>query len=296
MRIDLTLKTQTSVLERGVYFMCTKTATSNVIDFETRTVIAPEKVKRRALRGKGVIAPRRKDTNTDLQTVSEHAAQPVKDLNDIKKICSFFLDRGQYRNYMLFVVGINLGLRYADLKRLRFCHLLNEDLTFKESFDILESKTATTRKKARNRHLAINDAVMDAIELYLTHTDNVHLDDYLFRSESNRGRNEDKPLDRKSVYRIFKNVSDQLGLNFQFTVHSLRKTFAYHQMAMSQHDPRKLVLLQQMFGHSSMDETLRYIGLTREEMEDAYLGLNLGGNDYSTVPVEESIFLTGKNA
>lgn len=51
-------------------------------------------------------------------------------------------------------------------------------------------------------------------------------------------------------------------------------------MMMSGNDPRKLVLLQKMFGHSSMNETLCYIGLTKEEMTEAYANLNLGGNGY----------------
>lgn len=268
----------------------------NVFDINTGTVIMPEKIKRRTLGQRAKIAPRRSEENLDLETVKEQDAHPIKRLEDIQKVCTYFLERNQYRNYMLFVVGINLGLRYSDLRRLRFCHIINEDLSFKESFDILEKKTSTTRKKKRNRHLLINDAIMDAVEMYLTHTENVHLDDYMFRSESNNGKNADKPLSKTSLNRILKEVSEHCGFQFRFSAHSLRKTFAYHQMAMSHHDPRKLVLLQQMFGHRSINETLRYIGLTREEMENAYLGLNLGGNDYSVVPVEESFFLTGKNA
>ena len=58
--------------------------------------------------------------------------------------------------------------------------------------------------------------------------------------------------------------------------HSLRKTFAYHQIMMSKNDPRKLLLLQKMFGHSTSAQTLDYIGITLEEMDDAYRNLNLG--------------------
>ena len=57
--------------------------------------------------------------------------------------------------------------------------------------------------------------------------------------------------------------------------HSLRKTFAYHQMVTSGNDPRKL-LLQKMFGHSTAAQTLDYIGITGEEIEEAYHKLNLG--------------------
>ena len=60
----------------------------------------------------------------------------------------------------------------------------------------------------------------------------------------------------------------------------MRKTFAYHQMVMSGNDPRKLLLLQKMFGHSSAGQTLDYIGITGEEIEKAYEDLNLGSGKH----------------
>ena len=38
-----------------------------------------------------------------------------------------------------------------------------------------------------------------------------------------------------------------------------------------------LLLLQKMFGHSTSAQTLDYIGITGEEIEEAYMQLNLGG-------------------
>lgn len=279
----------------------TMTATTNtpttsdgtVVQFPATPVASKSiTINRHHLSRKARLLPCNKKENTDFETVTERASDPIKNLEDIDRICNYFLEREQYRDYMLFVVGINFGLRYADLLRLRFCHILNEDMSFKESFDIVESKTAETRKKKKNRHVVINESVMDAIEIYLTHTDNVHLDDHMFPSHSNNGKYEDRSIDRKSVYRIFQKAKKDLNLDFRFGVHTLRKTFAYHQMAMSNHDPRKLTLLQKMYGHSSINDTLRYIGLTNEEMEEAYLGLNLGGNDYSKAPVKEAIIVS----
>ena len=63
-------------------------------------------------------------------------------------------------------------------------------------------------------------------------------------------------------------------------------------MAMSHHDNRKLLLLQKMFGHSSPMQTLAYIGITDEEIEDAYMNLNLGSKQYSYL-VEAEIFEEG---
>ena len=79
------------------------------------------------------------------------------------------------------------------------------------------------------------------------------------------------------------------------STHTLRKTFAYHQMVMSNNDPRKLLLLQKMMGHSTSAQTLDYIGITGEEIEEAYRKLNLGSAtcnyliDSDMVEVEDTV-------
>ena len=110
----------------------------------------------------------------------------------------------------------------------------------------------------------------------MQHTENVSLSDYMFRSLSNRGGNLNEPLSNKSIDRILKGFAADLDLNIKMSTHTLRKTFCYHQMLMSHNDSRKLLLLQKMLGHSSPAQTLDYIGITSEEIDEAYKKLNLG--------------------
>jgi integrase len=210
-----------------------------------------------------------------LYTAPERAADPIKSLADVQRMCDFFSQRGEWRNHLLWVLGINFGLRVSDLLRLRFADVLNPDCSFRDQVVILEQKTASTRKRARNRHIAINSAAVEAITLFLSHTPGVKMSDYLFRSQSNRST-ANVPLHRNSADRVLKYAAAALGLTERVSTHTLRKTFAYHQMNAARHDPRQLLLLQKMFGHSSVAQTLDYIGITREEMEAAYLSLNLG--------------------
>ena len=224
----------------------------------------------------GLIAPPVEDTDREL--ASEHSAEPIKSMDDILRISAYLLNGERYRDNMLFVLGINFGLRISDLRTLRFCDLITDDFAFRERFSVLEKKTKNTRKNKQNRYITINNAVMDAVTMYLEHTSNVTLSDYLFRSESNRGKNVNAPLDPKSVDRILKGIASDLGLGIRFSSHSLRKTFGYHQMMMSGNDPRKLLLLQKMFGHSTSMQTLTYIGITDDEISEAYLSLNLGSD------------------
>jgi integrase len=211
------------------------------------------------------------DEEVALNLAAEHASEPIKNIEDIRAISRWFIERERYRDNMMFIVGINFGLRISDLLSLRFAHLINENFEFRDSFAIVEKKTANTRKVRRNRHIAINSAVIKAVTLYLEHADNARLSHYMFTSESNRGSNQNKPIHRNSAEYVLKEVAKALGLDIHIATHTLRKTFAYHQMLAARNDPRKLLLLQKMFGHSTSAQTLEYIGITAEEIRDAYL-------------------------
>ena len=223
----------------------------------------------------GLISPAKEDTHCEL--APEHAAEPIKELDDIYLISNYLIQNGRYRDNMLFIVGINFGLRVSDLRMLRFSNLINDNFTFRNDFPVFEQKTRNTRKRKKNRYITINTAVIEAVTLYLQNTPDVALSDYLFKSESNRGGNSNKPLTIQSIDRILKGIANDLHLNIKMSTHTLRKTFCYHQMVMSNHDSRKLLLLQKMLNHSSPAQTLDYIGITSEEIDEAYKKLNLGG-------------------
>ena len=234
----------------------------------------------------GLIAPAVEDTSVEL--AEEHAAEPIKSLDDIYRISEYLIQNGRYRDNMLFIVGINFGLRVSDLRVLRFSDIINDNCTFKESFPVFEIKTRNTRARKMNRYITINTAVIEAVTLYLENTPNVKLSDYMFRSESNRCTS-NKPMTRQSVDRVLKGLASDVGITSRVSTHSLRKTFGYHQMVMSGNDNRKLMLLQKMFNHSSPAQTLSYIGITNEEIQEAYKSLNLGSRNHSYL-VESSLY------
>ena len=214
------------------------------------------------------------------EVAEDRAATPTKDIKDIQRICDFLMDQHRYRDYMLFVVGINFGLRVSDLRTLRFCDLINEDCTFKQTFPILEQKTKKTRSVKKNRYITINMAVMDAVELFLAKTPGCTLSDYMFRSDRNLKAGVNEPIHRNTIEKILKGIGEELHIDAHMSTHTLRKTFGYHQMMMSGNSQRKLLVLQKMFGHSSAAITLSYIGITDDEITAAYENLNLGSRDH----------------
>lgn len=227
----------------------------------------------------GLIAPAKEDTYCEI--ASEHAAEPIKSMDTILAISRYLINNGRYRDNMLFIIGINFGLRVSDLRMLGFHNLINDNFAFKDRFPVFEKKTRNTRKRKRNRYITINSAVIEAVTLYLQNTPDVSLSDYMFRSISNRGGNQNEPLSIKSIDRILKGIANDLNLNIKMSTHTLRKTFCYHQMLMSHNDSRKLLLLQKMLNHSSPAQTLDYIGITAEEIDEAYRNLNLGSTRHN---------------
>lgn len=241
----------------------------------------------------GLISPGENTPQGEL--APEHTAEPIKSMDDIMLISRYLISNKRYRDNMLFIVGINFGLRVSDLRMLRFSNIINDNCTFKETFPVFEQKTRNTRKHKKNRYITINTAVMEAVTLYLENTVGVKLSDYMFRSNSNHGYNKNEPINRKSIDRILKSIGQELDLPMHISTHTLRKTFAYHQMVMSNNDPRKLLLLSKMLGHSSVAVTMDYIGLTQEEMQEAYKNLNLGSEAHnylnSNIGENESLML-----
>lgn len=234
----------------------------------------------------GLISPAKESVTVEI--VPDHTAEPIKSMQDIIRVTTYLKEQKRFRDNMFFIVGINFGLRISDLSRLRFSDLINPDFTFKESFPVFEKKTRNTRKRKKNRYVSINDAVIEAVTLYLANTPGVSLSDYLFRSESNHGCNVNAPMNKTSFHRILKNIAEEVGLTCQISTHSLRKTFGYWIMVKGNNDPRTLLLLQKIFGHSTAAQTLTYIGITEDEVHDAYMNLNIG---YSgSMLVDSSIY------
>ena len=244
------------------------------VDFTRKDLINPKLLRLNNRKSAaGLIAPAKEYVEEEI--VKDHAAEPIKSMTDIDRISKFLLSQGRYRDNMLFIVGINFGLRVSDLRVLRFANLINDNFTFKDKFAVFEKKTRNTRKRKKNRYITINDAVIEAVTLYLENTPSVCLSDYMFTSIMGKADGE-KPLDPGTIDRMLKGIARDLGLNIHMSTHTLRKTFAYHMMLMAHNDPRQLLLLQKMLNHSTPAQTLDYIGITAEEIDEAYKELNLG--------------------
>lgn len=230
-----------------------------------------------------------------LEAAEEHDATPIKNVSDINSLISYFLSKGQYRNMMLLVLGINFGLRFSDLSNIRFKDVIDpQTKQFREKLVLVERKTANTRKHTTNRHVYINKAAKLAIQIYLSNTNGKSYDDYLFVSESKNAPTIDfedpngntvtiqKPMTRRAAEDVIKKAAYKLNIEGRFGTHCFRKTFGYHVLANANNVDglekhyNSVELLQKIFGHSKADITLRYAGYTNDVIKSVYLNHNLG--------------------
>ena len=177
-----------------------------------------------------------------------------------------------YRNKMLFVIGINIGIRGSDLRTLKWSFFFdkkdNETLKFKTFYVIQPMKQ---RKQKKFVKLFFNDAVKNSINSYIEKYPIDNLDDYLFTS-----RKGDEPIEVSSLCRIVKSTAAEAGIEQNIGSHSLRKTFGFWCWHNSEDKNKALVILQQIFNHSSTQVTSRYIGILDDEIEDMFHSINLG--------------------
>lgn len=173
-----------------------------------------------------------------------------------------------YRNKMLFVIGINIGIRASDLRLLQFKFFFEENGEFKDSYSITPIKTRKYKKPVR---LYFNKAVRNMLSSYIQEYPYKSLDDYLFAS-----REGDEPIEVCTLWRIIKSTASTAGIKQNIGSHSLRKTFGFWCWHNAEDKNKALVILQQAFNHSDTRTTAKYIGILNEEIEDLFNSIELG--------------------
>lgn len=136
--------------------------------------------------------------------------QPIRDKNKIQEMKIELRKKGT-RDYLLFVTGINTGLRISDIIKLKVADVVNENGTVKSHICIVEKKTG------KRKRFKINDTLSREFAEY---TKNMDMSDYLFNSR--KGKNE--PISRVQAYRILNEVATKIGLE-EIGTHTLRKSF-----------------------------------------------------------------------
>ncbi len=171
------------------------------------------------------------------------------------------LERDQNYKYCLLIsIGVFTGLRISDLLQLTFNQFENEFLT------IVEQKTKKTRKIKINPDLKL---IVDRIRHKMKVT---NLDHFIFIN-----RYGTKPIDKSWVNVNLKKIFKQYGVEVEGNIssHLFRKTLGNRVLKLNNYSNESIVLLMELFGHSSMAITKKYLGLREREVMSVYDSLSL---------------------
>ncbi|WP_062105408.1 tyrosine-type recombinase/integrase [Bacillus niameyensis] len=182
---------------------------------------------------------------------------PVKDIEKINAI-KRILKKASLRDYVLFVLGINTGIKIQDLLVLKVENVWDGNQG--KEFLIVPD-----RKSGEQNTFYLNNRIQIALERYLKNSE-LKQSDYLFKSKRN-----EKPVTRQQAYRIINSAAKEAGVEGKIGMHTLRKTFGYH----AYRKGVAISILMAIFHHKSRSETLKYIDVTKAEKRVIKVDVNL---------------------
>lgn len=187
----------------------------------------------------------------------------VEYVNPIKKIEKIqamkkVLRQSSLRDLLLFVIGINTGIKVHDLLY----------LTVKDVWDGSQTREFLYLKDEKNGEVKafyLNSKVREVLRDYLA-SNQLQPDDFLFKSKKNN-----QPITRQQAYRIINLAAKEVGIQEKIGTHTLRKTFGYH----AYRKGVAISILKNIFNQHSTAETLKYIGIDKNEQKLIKVDVNL---------------------
>jgi integrase len=168
---------------------------------------------------------------------------------------------GEYKFCLLISIGVFTGLRISDLLRLSFNQFENSDIL-----------TVTEQKTGKFRRIKINPDLKEIVNRAKNRMVVTDIDQYIFLN-----RYGTKPIDKSYVNVKLKEIVKRYDINIDGNVssHLFRKTLGNRVLRLNNYSGESVILLMELFGHSSPAITKRYLGLREREIHDVYDSLRL---------------------
>lgn len=183
------------------------------------------------------------------------------DWDDFKSLIGKLERDGEYKFCLLITIGVFTGLRIGDLLRLRFNQFENSEI-----LTIQEQKTKKTRR------IKINPDLKEIVERVKGRM--VITDTYQFIFLNRFGS---KPIDKSYVNVKLKELFKKYDIVLQSSVssHIFRKTLGNRVLRLNNYSNEAIILLMELFGHSSPAITKKYLGIREKEIHDVYDSVRL---------------------
>jgi integrase len=178
------------------------------------------------------------------------------DWNDFISLITRLENDKDYKFCLLISIGVFTGLRISDLLTLRYSQILGDDV-----FLITEKKTK------KNRSIKVNSTLKDIVQRIYKKSGISNLDEHIFLNKY-----QTKCIDRSYVNVKLKElfVKYRIRVKGNVSTHTFRKTLGRRVVEVNNYSSESLVLLMELFGHSNMAITKRYLGITKDEIHSVY--------------------------
>ena len=190
--------------------------------------------------------------------------QPIRDLDMLNKCFDIAREHDAHRKTgevcweLILLVGLNTSLRVSDFRRFKVSDLRGRDYA--------QMQAKKTGKEAR---ILINPAARKQINRLLAGR---KPDEYIFQSrQKDAVTHKTRPISRQRCYQIINGIAKKAGIEERIGCHTLRKTFGYHYYQTT----GDVVSLQRILGHSFQRETLVYIGVVQENIDESMMKMTM---------------------
>lgn len=170
-----------------------------------------------------------------------------------------YLKRHSERDYVLFVFGINTGLKITEMLDIKVGDIWGNEGCLRDFFLLPYKESRNTKE------VYLNHKVRKAV-LHYIQANHLNSDDYLFQSTKTQ-----KPITRQQAYRTIHHAAEAVGIQGKIGTNSMRKTFGFHAYKRGV----AISLLQKHFNHSTPSETLKYLGISKDEKIRTEIDVNL---------------------
>ncbi len=183
------------------------------------------------------------------------------DWDQFRSLISKLERDGEYKYCLLVAIGVFSGLRISDLLQLRFSQFENTDIL-----------TVTEKKTGKTRRIKINSDLKSIVNRIKEKMKLEDPDQFIFLN-----RYGTKPLDRSWINVNLKRIFKKYGIEVEGNIssHMFRKTLGNRVLKLKNYSGESVILLMELFSHSSPAITKKYLGIREKEILDVYDSVRL---------------------
>ena len=161
---------------------------------------------------------------------------------------------GNSKFALLISIGIYTGLRISDILSLRWIDVIENEI-----IEVLEKKTKKQRKVRINQYLK---------EIIARNHNQEEVESLIFLNRFGT-----KTISVQYINRKLKELAIEYKISknpLAIKSHSLRKSFGRRVFENNENSEKSLILLSEMFNHTSIKTTKIYLGIREKELFDVY--------------------------